>query len=57
MFSYTPFESDGADESNSEKFGGALLNALIIVGIVIVMTCFLLALYYYRWYKVIYPLV
>jgi presenilin 1 len=49
--SYTPFES-GSDESDGQKFGGALLNALIIIGIVVVMTCVLLVLYMYKYYKV-----
>ena len=50
--SYTPYESNNPNASDSEKFGGALLNSLIIIGIVVGMTCVLLVLYKYRCYKV-----
>ncbi|EDQ85205.1 uncharacterized protein MONBRDRAFT_29512 [Monosiga brevicollis MX1] len=55
QFAYTPFESNGgAGESSGERFGGAVLNALIVVGIVIVMTFILVMLYIYEYYKIIY---
>jgi multisubunit Na+/H+ antiporter MnhC subunit len=50
-FAYTPFEADES-ESSGQKFGGALLNALIIIAIVVAMTFFLLLLYKYECYKV-----
>ncbi|EGD78744.1 presenilin-2 CTF subunit [Salpingoeca rosetta] len=53
QFVYTPYESNNPNASNSEKFGGAILNALIIIGIVVGMTCVLLLLYKYRCYKAI----
>eukprot|EP01147_Barroeca_monosierra_P006696 gene6696-9452_t len=48
QFVYTPYESRSPDASNTERFGGAILNALIIIGIVVAMTCVLLVLYKYR---------
>eukprot|EP00730_Choanoeca_flexa_P016500 TRINITY_DN7808_c0_g1_i2.p1 TRINITY_DN7808_c0_g1~~TRINITY_DN7808_c0_g1_i2.p1 ORF type:complete len:305 (+),score=44.84 TRINITY_DN7808_c0_g1_i2:91-1005(+) len=51
-FAYTPFEADDT-ESDSQRFGGALLNALIIIAIVVAMTFFLLLLYKYECYKFI----
>eukprot|EP00043_Microstomoeca_roanoka_P027220 m.13802 g.13802 ORF g.13802 m.13802 type:complete len:472 (-) comp7426_c0_seq1:99-1514(-) len=53
QFVYTPYESNNPNATNSEKFGGAVLNALIIIGIVIAMTFVLLLLYKYRCYKAI----
>ena len=48
---YSPYhETD--DESGGERFAGALLNVVIIIGIIVVMTVFLVVLYKYRCYKV-----
>ena len=48
---YTPFHEEG-DISGGEKFGQALLNAMIVVGVVLGMTIILVLLYKYRFYKV-----
>ena len=49
---YAPFkESDS--ESSADRFGGAFANVMIIIGIVVVMTIFLVVLYKYRCYKVL----
>ena len=44
------FEREG--DSNAKKFGGAILNALIFVGIMILVTCLFVVLYKYRCMKV-----
>lgn len=48
---YVAFTESG-NQSGAELFGGALVNALIIIGIILVMTCVLVVLYKYRCYKV-----
>lgn len=53
QFAYTPYKETDSNESNGEKLGGALLNTLIIIGIVVFMTFGLVALYKYRCMKVI----
>eukprot|EP00049_Salpingoeca_infusionum_P007417 m.120443 g.120443 ORF g.120443 m.120443 type:complete len:456 (+) comp13690_c0_seq1:60-1427(+) len=52
-FAYTPFEPDDPNATSGQKLGGALLNTMIVIAIVIVMTFILLLLYKYRCYKVI----
>jgi presenilin 1 len=42
------------NDSGGSKFGGALLNALIFVGIILVATCVIVVLYKYRCLKAIY---
>eukprot|EP00127_Corallochytrium_limacisporum_P006147 Clim_evm14s219 gene=Clim_evmTU14s219 len=49
---YIAYTEDGS-ESNAARFGGAVVNALIIVGVVLAMTCLLVVLYKYRCYKII----
>jgi hypothetical protein len=41
-------------DSSSEKFSGALLNAIIFVGIMAGMTFLLVALFYFKCYRIIY---
>ncbi|XP_004349389.2 Presenilin2 [Capsaspora owczarzaki ATCC 30864] len=48
---YIAFKEDS--DSGAENFGGAIINALIIVGVILVMTCVLVLLYKYRCYKAI----
>lgn len=48
---YTPFHEEG-NISNAEKLGQAVLNALIVCGVILVMTIILVALYKFRCYKV-----
>ncbi|XP_071962664.1 presenilin-1-like isoform X2 [Antedon mediterranea] len=48
---YTPFHED--EGGAGTKAWNAVANALIVVGVVLVMTVFLVALYKYRCYKVI----
>jgi Ca2+/Na+ antiporter len=50
--SYSPYHENNS-ESGGERFGGALLNVIIIIGIIVVMTVFLVVLYKYRCYKVL----
>ena len=42
---------EGSDETDGSKFGGALLNALIIVGFFAVVTTLMVVLYKYRYEK------
>lgn len=52
QFAYSPYtESSGQDSGT--RFGGALLNVIIIIGIIVVMTMVLVVLYKYRCYKAI----
>ena len=48
---YTPFREEKA-RGGAEKAGLALLNTLIVIGVILVMTIFLVLLYKYRCYKV-----
>jgi presenilin 1 len=48
---YTPYNEQNSSSSGA-TFGGALLNVVIILGIVVGMTIVLLVLYKYRLYKV-----
>ncbi|XP_078594076.1 presenilin-2-like isoform X1 [Branchiostoma floridae x Branchiostoma japonicum] len=48
---YTPFHEEGA--STASKVGDSLANAAIMVGVILVMTVFLVILYKYRCYKFI----
>ena len=41
-------ESSENGDSNELRLGGALLNVLIILGIIVVMTCVLVYLYIYK---------
>ncbi|XP_033734426.1 presenilin-1-like isoform X2 [Pecten maximus] len=51
---YTPFhDGDKADSTTGTKVWQSLANAMILLGVVIVMTTFLLLLYKFRCYKVI----
>ncbi|XP_060067573.1 presenilin-1-like [Ylistrum balloti] len=51
---YTPFhDGDKADSTTGTKVWQSLANAMILLGVVIVMTIFLLLLYKYRCYKFI----
>ncbi|OWF52175.1 presenilin-1-like [Mizuhopecten yessoensis] len=51
---YTPFhDGDKPDSTTGTKVWQSLANAMILLGVVIVMTIFLLLLYKYRCYKVI----
>lgn len=52
QFVYSPYK-ETSSESSSERFGGALLNVVIIIGIVVVMTIFLVVLYINKCYRVI----
>eukprot|EP00795_Rhopilema_esculentum_P003374 gene3374-1724_t len=49
---YTPFREENTS-SSGERAGFALLNALIVIGVVLVMTIFLVILYKFRCYKII----
>lgn len=49
---YTPFHEDGPI-SATEKLGQAVANALIMIGVILVMTVFLVLLYKYKCYKII----
>jgi len=49
---YTPFHEEGPI-SSGEKFGQALANALIVIGVILGMTIFLVLLYKYRCYMII----
>ena len=51
-FYYTPFHETG-NISSGTRFGQAILNTLIVVGIFTVMTFLLVLLYKYRCYKVL----
>ena len=48
---YTPFHEEGPI-SGAEKFGQAIANTLIVIGVILGMTIFLVMLYKYRCYKV-----
>lgn len=48
---YTPFHPKPTD-SVGQTIGNSLLNALIVLGVVVVMTIFLVILYKYKFYKV-----
>jgi hypothetical protein len=48
---YSPYH-ESSSTSDSTRFAGALLNVIIIIGIIVVMTIFLVVLYKYRCYKV-----
>jgi len=50
---YTPFNEQNENLSTGSPISDALLNMLIVLGLVIVMTCVLVLLYKYRCYKVI----
>lgn len=51
---YTPFhDGDKPDSTTGTKVWQSLANAMILLGVVVVMTIFLLLLYKYRCYKVI----
>lgn len=52
QFAYSPY-SETSSNGGGERFGGALLNAIIIIGIIIVMTMVLVVLYKYRCYRAI----
>jgi presenilin 1 len=52
--SATTLYFERAGDSNAKKFGGALLNALIFVGIMIVVTCIFVVLYKYRCMKILF---
>eukprot|EP01137_Pigoraptor_chileana_P032245 Opistho-2@21321 len=41
------------NQSSGEKFGGAIVNVIIIIGVILAMTCLLVVLYKYRCYKAI----
>ncbi|XP_065187746.1 presenilin-1-like [Sycon ciliatum] len=49
---YTPYHEDGG-ESGGTKFGQALVNVIIILGIVVALTCVLVILIKYRCYKAV----
>ena len=55
LSAYTYYDEDSGSstnqESSSEIFGKALINSLIIIGAVIAMTFFIVALFYFRCYK------
>ena len=55
LSAYTYYNEDSGtstdQESSSEIFGKALINSLIIIGAVIAMTFFIVALFYFRCYK------
>ena len=55
LSAYTYYDEDSGtstdQESSSEIFGKALINSLIIIGAVIAMTFFIVALFYFRCYK------
>ena len=50
-YSYTPF-NENESSGSGEKFGFAVINVIIFLGIVIVMTVVLVILFKYRCYKV-----
>jgi presenilin 1 len=49
--SYSPYK-ENQDQSSGERLGGALLNVIIIIGIIVAMTILLVILYKYRCYRV-----
>ncbi|XP_065660851.1 presenilin-1 isoform X2 [Hydra vulgaris] len=49
---YTPFHEEG-NISHAEKFGQALANSLIVIGVILVMTIILVILYKCRCYRII----
>ena len=54
---YTPFhDADKPDTATGVKVWQSLANAMILLGVVIVMTMILLLLYKFRCYKVMYKL-
>eukprot|EP00048_Salpingoeca_helianthica_P006801 m.102933 g.102933 ORF g.102933 m.102933 type:complete len:575 (-) comp14129_c2_seq1:47-1771(-) len=52
QFVYSPYQ-ESSSESSGERFSGALLNVIIIIGIIVVMTFVLVILYKYRCYRAI----
>lgn len=52
QFVYSPYKENN-DEGGGERFAGALLNVIIIIGIIVVMTCVLVVLYKNRCYRAI----
>ncbi len=52
QFVYSPYK-ESSSESSAARFGGALLNVVIIIGIVVAMTFLLVVLYKYRCYRAI----
>ncbi|KAJ3446200.1 presenilin [Anaeramoeba flamelloides] len=53
QFSQILIYHESSSDSNSKKFGGSLLNAVVIVGVVLVMTVFLVFLIKYNCWKII----
>ncbi|PRP80684.1 hypothetical protein PROFUN_11643 [Planoprotostelium fungivorum] len=46
--------AETSTDSNAMKFGGAILNAILFVGMIVVVTVIFVVLYKYRCYKILY---